>query len=265
MNDFVYEYHSEGFFGYSETPSFEYFSLAHLLPIFLLGICIFLVYRYREKLRNWKHEETFRTIFAVLLVLNEGAYYWRLLYVGNSQDGTQMLTFLPLQVCEWIAYIAALMLIKKNKHAYDIVYYIALTLGIIPIITPAVITYTGVAYFRYYYYWFEHIIPIVGVFYMTFVHNFRPDFRKVYKPLILLAILAVISIYANMNIPDANFMYLAAGTPGDSLANVLPSNIVARLFVCAGIVAALFTLASLPQIISAIKKKRNRVTKEKEN
>ncbi len=256
MDNFVYEYHSEGFFGYSETPIFKYFSLAHLLPILLLAIGIFLVYRYRDRLRDWKHEDTFRTLMGVLLIFNECSYYWRLLYVGNSQDGTQMLTFLPLEVCEWTAYIAAFMLLKKNRHLYDIAFYITLTLGLIPLVTPAVLTRSGLAYFRYYSFWIEHIVPMLGVFYMTFVHGFRPDFRKVYKPLLMLSVLACFAIYANLNIPDANFMYLAAGTPGDSLANVLPSNIWLRLLVAFLILCVLFTLVSLPQIIREMKQKR---------
>lgn len=256
MEDFVYEYHKDGFFGYSETPVFEYFSFAHFLPIILLVLGIFLVYRYREKFRNWKHEDTFRTLIGVLLIFNECSYYWRLLYVGNSQDGTQMMTFLPLQVCEWTAYIAAFMLIKKNKHLYDIAFYITLTLGLIPIFTPAVITRLGMQHYRYYSSWLEHTLPMLAVFYMTFVHGFRPNFRKVYKPIAMLSILACLAIYANLHIPDANYMYLAAGTPGDSLANVLPSNIWARLAVAFGIICVLFTLVSLPQIIKEIKEKR---------
>ncbi|MBQ4071568.1 MAG: TIGR02206 family membrane protein [Clostridia bacterium] len=237
---------------------FEYFSFAHILPILLLFVGIFLIYRFKDKLREWKHEDTFRTIMGALLIFNECSYYWRLLYVGNSQDGTQMMTFLPLQVCEWIAYISAFMLIKKNRHLYDIAFYISLTLGIIPILTPAVLTGVSFGHYRYYSYWFEHIIPILSVFYMTFVHGFRPNFRKVFKPYAMLAILACFAIYANLNIPDANYMYLAAGTPGDSLANILPSNIWARLAVAFGIVTALFTLVSLPQIIKEIKQKRRK-------
>lgn len=256
MEDFVYEYHSEGFFGYSETPVFEYFSLAHLLPILLLGVGIFLVYRFRDRLRNWKHEDTFRTLMGVWLILNECSYYWRLLYVGNSQDGTQMMTFLPLQVCEWTAYIAAFMLIKKNRHLYDIAFYVTLTLGLIPLFTPAVLTRVGLGHYRYYSFWIEHILPMLGVFYMTFVHGFRPDFRKVYKPFAMLAILATLAIWANLTIPDANYMYLAAGTPGDSLANVLPSNVWARLAVAFLIVCVLFALVSLPQIVREIKEKK---------
>lgn len=256
MPEFEYEYHSEGFFGYSREPVFEYFSFAHLLPIVLLGVLIFLVYRYREKFRSWKHEDSFRTLIGILLVLNESAYYWRLLYVGNSEDGTQMLTFLPLQVCEWAAYIAAFMLIKKNKHAYDIVFYVTLTLGLIPLFTPAVIMHSGLGHFRYYAFWFEHIIPIVSVFYMTFVHGFRPDFRRVYKPYAMLTVLAVLAIYANLNIPEANFMYLSTTTQGDSLANILPENIWARLGVAFLLVTLLFSIASLPQIIKEVKNKK---------
>ena len=256
MEDFVYEYHKEGFFGYSETPIFEYFSFTHFLPIILLCIGIFLVYRFRDKFRNWKHEDTFRTIMGVILIFNECSYYWRLLYVGNSQDGTQMMTFLPLQVCEWTAYIAAFMLIKKNKHMYDIAFYVTLTLGLIPIATPAVITRLGLMHYRYYSFWLEHTLPMLGVFYMTFVHGFRPDFRKVYKPIAMLSILACFAIYANLNIKDANYMYLAAGTPGDSLANVLPANIGIRILIYLAILCVLFTLASLPQIIKEVKAKR---------
>ncbi len=261
MNDFVYEYHKEGFFGYSDEPIFEYFSFAHFLPLIILGLGIFLIYRFRDKLRAWRHEDTFRTIIGAWLIFNECSYYWRLLYVGNSNDGTQMMTFLPLEVCEWTAFIAAFMLLKKNKHLYDIAFYITLTLGLIPLFTPAVITRTGLGHYRYYAFWVEHIVPMLGVFYMTFVHGFRPDYKKLYKPFAFLAVLACFAIYANRHIPDANYMYLAAGTPGDSLANVLPSNIWARLAVAFGILCVLFALVSLPQIIKEVKAKRSAAPK----
>jgi TRAP-type C4-dicarboxylate transport system permease small subunit len=106
---------------------------------------------------------------------------------------------------------------------------------------------------------------MLGVFYMTFVHGFRPDFRKVYKPFAMLSVLACFAIYANLHIPDANYMYLAAGTPGDSLAIVLPSIVWARLAVAFGIVVFLFALLSLPQISNEIKVTRNKKAEDRES
>ena len=255
MEPFVFEFYHEGFFGYSLEQDFQYYSFWHFLPMILLGLAIFLTYRYREKIAAWKGEETLRFALGAVLILNEGFYYWRLLYVGNggSNDLDQLLTYLPFQVCEWSAYIAAFMLMKKSKHLFDICYYVCLTLGVIPFFTPAVIMYTGPTYARYYQFWLEHSLPIFAVFYMMFVHGFRANYRRVYKPFAMLAVLATLAIIANMNIEGANFMYLAKGTAGDSIANILPENIWVRLALYLGILCVLFTLVSLPHIIPEIK------------
>ena len=257
-NDYDYTYYHEGFFGYSLTQDFYEWSLAHFLPILLLVAAILLVYRYRAKIAAWKGEETLRFILGAVIILNESFYYWRLLYVGNGGASTldPMLTYLPLQLCEWSAYLAAFMLMKKSKHLFDICFYICLTLGIIPFVMPSVLYYAGPSYARYYQFWIEHTLPVFAVFYMKFVHNCKQDYRKVYKPFIVLGVLATAAIYANLHIENANFLYLAAGTSGDSLANVLPKNIWVRLGLYFGILLVLFCLVSLPQIIAEQKAKR---------
>lgn len=251
-SDFTFEFYHEGFFGYSLEKDFHYWSLAHILPILLLVAAIVLVYRFRDKIRNWKREEILRFALAAIMIFNECFYYWRLLYVGTSGKEKNLLTYLPLQVCEWSAFIAAFMMMKKSKNMFDICYYVCLTLGIIPFFTPAVIEYTGPTYARYYQFWFEHLLPVFAVFYMMFVHGFRADYKKVWKPFAFLAVLATLAIIANMNIEDANFMYLASGTDGDSIANILPEKIWVRLVLYIGILIVLFVLVSLPQIIPQI-------------
>lgn len=255
LKDFDYKFHHEGFFGYSFEPTFKEWSLAHFLPIILLIAAIYLVYRYREKIAAWKGEETLRFILAAALIITEGFYYWRIMYVGNggSEDPKQLLSKLPFEVCEWMAYLSAFMLMKKSRHLFDICFYICLTLGIIPFFMPSVIKYAGPAYARYYQFWIEHLVPVFAVFYMIFVHGFKPNFRKVYKPFILLACLATIAVILNTNIEGANFLYLAAGTDGDSIANILPQNIWIRLVLYTGILVVLFTLISIPQIVKEIK------------
>lgn len=256
--NFDYEFFYKGFFGYSLEQDFEYWSLAHLLPIVLLIGAILLVYRFRAKIAAWKGEETLRFILGAMLILNEAFYYWRLMYVGNggSDDPQQLITYLPLQVCEWSAYLAAFMLMKKSRHLFDVCFYICLTLGVIPFFMPAVIMQTGPTYARYYQFWIEHAVPIFAVFYMISVHGFRPNYKKVFKPFAVLAVLATLAIIANLNIEGANFMYLAKGTAGDSIANILPKSIPVRLLLYLGILCVLFTLLSLPQIIKEVKAKK---------
>lgn len=257
--EYVYKYYHEGFFGYSLEEDFSYFSLAHILPILLLVGAILLTLKYRRKLAAWKGEEIFRFCLAAALIFNEAFYYWRLLYVGNGGSSVRdpMLTYLPFQVCEWSAYIAAFMLMKKSRHLFDIAFYVSLSLGVIPFFTPAVIMYTGPSYARYYQFWIEHALPIYAIFYMIFVHGFKADYKRIYKPFAMLSVLAVIAIIANNNIESANFMYLAKGTAGDSIANILPQNIWVRLVLYLGILCVLFTLLSLPQIISELKARKN--------
>lgn len=255
---FKYEFYSEGFFGYSLEQDFHYWSPAHLLPIILLGLAIFLTFKYKDKIRSYKHEETVRFMIAALMIFNECFYYWRLLYVGNggSAEPKQLLTYLPLQVCEWSAYLAAFMMMKKSRHIFDICFYVSLTLGLIPLFTPAVIMQAGPSYARYYQFWIEHLVPIYAVFYMMAVHGFRSSYKRVYKPFLALGVLATLAIIANNNIEKANFMYLASGTDGDSIANLLPESIPVRILLYVGILIVLFAILSLPEIILDIKKKK---------
>ena len=77
--------------------------------------------------------------------------------------------------------------------------------------------------------------------------------------------MAVLAIIANLNVPGANFMYLASGTTGDSIANILPENIWIRHALYMAILAVLFTLVSLPQIIREAKKKKELSAKNPDN
>ena len=45
------------FFGAGTEIEFTNFSLAHFLPILLVAGLIYLIYRYRNRLQGWRHEE----------------------------------------------------------------------------------------------------------------------------------------------------------------------------------------------------------------
>jgi len=237
---------SEGFFGYGEKGDFQYFSIWHFLPIILLITGIILTYRYRDKIRNSKHEKTFRFILGTAMLIVEMSYFWRVLYIGCSDIGeTNLLSRLPFQICEWTCIFAALMVLTENKSCFDIDVFVCLTFGLLPLILPAVIQRAGPTYYRYYQFWLEHILPIYSVFYMMFVKGFRYNIKKVYKPLIFFVILGAICIYLNNQIPNATYMYLQGDDLGEAITAIAPKSQYGRLLVLLGIEAVLVAVEYL--------------------
>jgi len=244
-------FYSKGFFGYGEKGNFKYWSFAHFTPIVLFAIAIYLTYRYRDTFKNWKHEENFRFIFAAAMLLAEMSYFWRLLYVGSSEPGVtiDLLDKLPLQVCEWTCIFAIFMMTKKSRAIYQICFYVCLTIGVFPILTPSVITTAGPAYYRYYQFWLEHMLPPLAVFYMTFVHGFRPTKKGIISACAFMGALVVAALICNANIPGANYLYLAEGTAGgggsimDPIRDMVGGSTAALIALLTAAVIGIFFLA----------------------
>ena len=244
------DFYSDGFFGYGEKGDFKYFSLAHIIPILLLIIAIILTFIFREKIKNFKGEKIIRHILAWVMLLAEMGYFWRLLYAGTGDPNSHtLLDRLPLQVCEWTCIFAVFMVLLENKTYFDINVFVCLTLGIVPLFTPAVIYTTGPKYFRYYQFWLEHAVPTYCVFYMMFIKGFRMDIRKIYKPIIFLSILAIFAVILNNLIPTANYLYLSDSTDGASIANILPKSIPLRIVIYAVLIGILFILEYLINLL----------------
>ena len=243
------QFFKDGFFGYAEKGNFQYYSVAHFVPLAVLVLSVWLVWHFRNRLREWRHEESFRFWFAFAMLLVEMSYFWRLLYVGSSDPAEQtLLDKLPLQVCEWTCILAAFMMMKKSKMLYQICFYVCLTLGLFPLLTPSVITTTGPTYYRYYQFWLEHVLPVIAVFYMTFVHEIRPRLRGIALSTGFMAVLATFALICNFNIENANYLYLATGTSdgGGSVMDLvirIAPNVWVRLGLLLCIVLALFFAA----------------------
>ena len=244
-------FYKDGFFGYGEADNFKYWSLAHFIPIILLGLGIFLVFRFREKLKNWKHEENLRFIFAFIMIIVEMSYFWRILYAGSGKTDEiiDLLDKLPVQVCGWTCIACCFMMMKKSQALYQICFFVCLTLGIFPLLTPSVINTTGPLYYRYYQFWLEHTLPILGLFYMTFVHGFRPRLTGIGWATGFMAVLTTFAMICNFNIPGANYLYLATGTLDegggslmDTIVKIAP-DVWVRLALLSVIVIALFFIA----------------------
>ncbi len=209
----------DGFFGYGEKGNFHSFNfvdiwgyLHHLLPLILFGVAIFLIWKFRAFFRNWKFEENFRFIWAAVMIFVEMSYFWRLLYVGSADVGeiNSLLDKLPLQVCEWTCIISCFMLMKKKDNwMFQLCFYVCLIAGTCALVIPqTVISTTGPAYYRYYQFWLEHMLPTLAVFYMAFVHGFKPKLRGVFVGMGFLGVLGTICIICNNIFAEHNARYL---------------------------------------------------------
>ena len=242
----MYEFFSGGFFGYGEPGDFKYFSVAHFIPLILLGIAIVVTYYKQDSIRKWKYEEKFRYFLSFIMLIVEMSYFWRLLYVGDETGSNSLLIKLPLQVCQWSLIAAVYMVINKNQKLFDFCFFVCLIFGSAACLTPTVIVRTGPRYYRYYQFFLEHGLPIYSVFYMAFVHKLKPQYKNLYVTIGVLIALAFLCVYVNNHVEGANFMYLAGfeegAVAGDNLINHLPKGQYTRMACLTGITLVLFNI-----------------------
>ncbi len=246
------------FFGKGETEEFTNFSFAHFAPIIILLGVIFLIYRFRDELRDCGHEKTIRLALAFAMIISEMSYYWRL--VGIPELGPNAADHLPITVCGWVIILGSYMLVSKSQTLFDISYFWLFSGTIFALVTPTVITYTGPTRFRYYQFWVEHTLGYIAIFYMIFVYGMRPTVRSAVKSYVSLAILAVIAYFANDMIGEgANYLFMASPESTPSILDILPPNFALRILVMASVVTLMFFISYLPWLIKDRKTERTKI------
>ena len=232
------------FFGEGTAPEFGLFTPAHFAPILLMLTMIYLIYRSRDKLREWKHEEKIRYVLAFVLILSDMTYYWRL--VGMPSLGANPIDNLPIGVCGWAAIFCSYMVVGKSQRLFDIAYFWLLSGSLFALLTPTPLTYTGPTRFRYYQFWTEHTMGYIAIFYMIFVHGMRPTVRSAIKSYCALVAMCFIAYWVNTMVPGANYLYLARPEAAPSVLDILPPNFVLRTAIMVAVITAMYGLAYLP-------------------
>ena len=129
------------FFGKGEEPEFTNFTLPHFAPIIVTVVLILLIYRFRDKLRESKHDVTLRYIMAFVLIISDMSYYWRL--IGITSLDPNPIDHLPITVCGWAVIFCSYMVIGKSQTLFDISYFWLFSGSIFALLTPTVITFAG--------------------------------------------------------------------------------------------------------------------------
>ncbi len=243
------------FFGVGEEIEFRNFTFAHFMPIILLGVIIYLIYRFSNKIQESKYEKNIALTLAFIGIICEMSYFWRL--VGVPSLGANPQEHLPITVCGWAVIFCSFLVITKNQTLFDISYFWLFSGTVFALITPTVISYCGPTRFRYYQFWIEHSIGYIIIFYMMFVHKMRPTIKSAIKSYCVFIILAIIAYAANKMLGSpANYLFMAEPESTPSILDILPPNFVVRIIVMASIITIMYALSYLPWFIKDKKAKQ---------
>lgn len=240
------------FFGVGTEQEFALFTPAHFIPVILLFVALYLLYKYKDKIRNSKYETNIRYILGFMLIICDMSYYWRLSALPTLSEGVS--TTLPIGVCAWSVIFCAFMIVGKSQRLFDITYFWLLTGSIFALITPTPLTYCGPTRFRYYQFWLEHTLGYIAIFYMIWVHGVRPNKRSIIRSYTALLALAAFAAWVNSLIPGANYLYMARPESAPSILDILPPHYGLRISIIVVAITILYGIAYLPWYLKDKKK-----------
>ena len=232
------------FFGQGTEPEFALFTPAHIIPILLLILAIFLLYRCRDTIKNSPYETNFRYILGFILIICDMSYYWRLSALPALSNGA--IEHLPIGVCAWSVIFCSFMVVGKSQRLFDIAYFWLLSGSLFALLTPTPLTYCGPMRYRYYQFWLEHSLGYIALFYMIFVHKMRPNRRSFIRSYTVLLGMAVFASWVNNMIPGANYLYMARPESAPSVLDILPPHHGLRVTIIVVVITLMFCLAYLP-------------------
>ena len=196
------------FFDNSIGIELGFFGPWHLLQILITIIVIFLIFKYREQLHDYKHEKKLRYLVgSLLLVIELSLHVWSL-----ANNEWELKHSLPLDLCTINIYGSLILMFSKNRKLFNIIYFWGFG-ALLSVLFPDILY--GPDRYRYYQFFYAHMMFIWIYMYLIFVHGFNPTMKQFFRSCGVLFILAIgIVLPINLLIGE-NYMFVvqADGTP----------------------------------------------------
>jgi len=193
--------------------NFQTFNTEHGLLLLILVVCTALLIMMAKRLRA-SQEFFLRMILCAVVWGQEIA-----LYSYRVSDGSlQLAEHLPLHMCSLSVLLIPIMLYKKHRSLFVVLYFWGMGGATQALLTPTVDANTTT--FLFYQFFLSHSLIVAGVLYPIFVFSFRLQLHDVWKAikatLLLLPCVGVVNWAVG-----GNYFYLAHKPDADTLLNVL--------------------------------------------
>jgi hypothetical integral membrane protein (TIGR02206 family) len=203
-----------GWFGGSfKQYDFEMFSVSHFVIIALLFLGSVLIYSNRVILKDKKWRKAEVAIGLSLLTIEITYHVW--MAVNDMWDFSHAI---PLELCSISLTLSVLLLLTRKKIIYEILLFTALLGASQAIFTP--LLNFNFPHFRFFHFFYTHLMMIWVVFYFTWVQGYRPTIWSVVKLFVFLNVLLPIIMLINKAV-DGNYMFLSHKPNSASLLNLL--------------------------------------------
>ena len=180
------------------------FSPWHLLQIVLTFVVVYLIIRYRRQLKEYKYEHVLRYVIAgILLTFEISIHLW---HIGNNTWDLKHM--LPLDLCAINIYLSIYLIASKNEKLFYVIYFWGFG-AVLSVFFPDI--EFGPDRYRYYQFFFAHMMFWWIYMYMIFVHDYRPTLQHFVRSCIYLFILAIFIVLPINIWLGENYMFVVRG------------------------------------------------------
>jgi hypothetical integral membrane protein (TIGR02206 family) len=201
------------FGGNVKEYDFEMFSVSHFVIIALLILGSFFIFLFKDKLKDKKWRRAEVAVGISLIVIEVSYHLW--MVVNDMWDVSHGI---PLELCSISLILSVLLLLTRKKVIYEILLFTALLGASQAIFTP--LLNFDFPHFRFFHFFYTHLMMIWVVFYFTWVQGYRPTIWSVVKLFVFLNVLMPIIMLINKAV-DGNYMFLSHKPNSASLLNLL--------------------------------------------
>ena len=172
-----------------------------VIPLLGIAFVIYLIYKYRETIRNSTEiDKKIRYILGTLLLVFYSSHY----ILRFALYGLDTI-ILPFHLCSISMAFAIYLLFSNNKSIYSFVLMTGILGSIISFGNP-IIGYDS-SYYRYYQFFFAHGILLITPLYYLIVFEWIPSKKEVLTGYIILQVLAKFMLLFNY-VMGTDFMFM---------------------------------------------------------